>query len=140
VAPRDPRDYLTPEVWAKEIGLLMRDHPFDTIMADRVLGQAVAYLITAMEMRGQHRELGPGELVDHGVHTLILDTRIYRSFCQRYNGGEYLHHVPEIDRKGDGTVQRTAMVIAENGFPVDWPLWAADFAKCSPCHEGSGSH
>lgn len=134
---RDPHDYLTDEVWAKEIGLLMRDHPFDKVMAERVLGQAVAYLITSMELRGQHLELGPGELVDHGVHTLILDTRIYHDFCRRYNGGEYLHHVPEVDRKGDGTVARTAKVIAENGFPVDWALWEADFAKCSPCHPGS---
>lgn len=137
VALRDPQDYLADDVWAKEVALLMRDHPFDKVMAERLLGQAVAYLITSMELRGQHRELGPGELVDIAVHTLILDTRIYHDFCQRFNGGEYLHHVPEVARKGDGTVARTAKVIAENGFAVDWPLWEADYAKCSPCHPGS---
>ncbi|MFI6030828.1 glycine-rich domain-containing protein [Amycolatopsis magusensis] len=136
---RDPQTYLTADVWDKEIALLMRDHPFDKVMAERLLGQAVAYLITSMELRGQRRELGPGELVDIAVHTLILDTRNYFAFCERYNGG-YLHHVPEVGRKSDGTVQRTAEVIAERGFMVDWPLWEADFTKCSPCHPGSDSH
>ena len=45
--------------------------------------------------------------------------------------------MPEVARKGDGTVARTAEVIAENGFAVYWPLWDADYAKCSPCHPGS---
>uniref|UniRef100_UPI003F49847C glycine-rich domain-containing protein n=1 Tax=Amycolatopsis sp. CA-096443 TaxID=3239919 RepID=UPI003F49847C len=138
-ALRDPRGYLASEVWDKEVGLLMRDNPFDKIMAERLLGQAVAYLITAMELRGQHRELGPGQLVDIAVHQLILDTRMYHAFCDTYLG-EYLHHVPEVERKGDGTVARTAEAIAALGFPVDWPLWEADFAKCSPCHPGSDSH
>ncbi|GAB3501736.1 glycine-rich domain-containing protein [Amycolatopsis cihanbeyliensis] len=140
VALRDPQDYLTPEVWNKEVALLMRDHPFDQSMAERLLGQAVAYLLTAMEPRGQHRELGPGELVDIAVHTLILDTKPYAEFCRRYNQGEYLHHVPEVERKVDGTVARTAEVVAERGFAVDWPLWEADFTKCSPCHPGTDSH
>lgn len=37
---RDPRDYVRPGVWHREIQLLMRDHPFDEVMADRLFGAA----------------------------------------------------------------------------------------------------
>jgi hypothetical protein len=133
---RDPRSFVTPELWDRQIALLVRDNPVETVMAERLLGQAIAYLITAMEKwgqgQGQGLELGVGELVDLAVHTLILDTRNYADFCQQWHG-EFLHHVPEIDRMADGTVERTARALEANGFGADWPLWRADFSKCSPC-------
>lgn len=137
---RDPRSLVTPNLWEREIGLMMRDHPFDRVMAVRVFGQAVAYLVTAMEKMGERLELGPGVLVDIGVHTFILDTKNYRDFCARLLDGGFLDHTPEVEFKNDGTVMRTAQVIAANGFAVDWPLWEADAAKCSPCHTGNDSH
>jgi hypothetical protein len=136
---RDPRSFVTPQLWERQIALLVRDNPVDTVMAERLLGQAIAYLITAMEKWGQGLEIGVGAPVDLAVHTLILDTRNYAEFCRRHHG-EFLHHVPEIDRKADGTIARTAQVIEQNGFAVDWPLWQADFGKCSPCYPGSNSH
>jgi hypothetical protein len=136
---RDPRSFVTPELWDRQIALLVRDNPVDTVMAERLLGQAIAYLITAMEKWGQGLELGVGALVDLAVHTLILDTHNYAAFCQKHHG-EFLHHVPEIDRKADGTVERTARALEANGFAVDWPLWRADFSKCSPCYPGSNCH
>lgn len=139
VQVRDPREFVSPQVWDREIALLVRDNPFDRVMAERVFGQGIAYLITAMEMWGRGLEIGCGELVDTGVHAFILDTANYRAFCERYFG-RFLDHVPEIDRKADGTVMRTAAVIADNGFAVDWPLWEKDSAKCSPCHPGSNCH
>lgn len=57
-------------------------------MAERVLRQAVAYLITAMEEHDQKLELGCGPLIDISVHGFILDTASYRdqtSAC-RYSG------------------------------------------------------
>lgn len=108
-------------------------------MAQRCLGQAVAYLITAMEKWGQGLEIGCGPLVDTAVHNLILDTCNYAEFCDRHFG-RFLHHVPEIAFKYDGTVEHTARVIETNGFAVDWPLWDRDAAKCSPCHPGSNCH
>lgn len=138
-AARDPRSFVTPEVWERQIALLVRDYPFDVVMAERLFGQAIAYLITAVEKWGQGLEIGCGELVDTAVHAFILDTRNYTAFCEKYHGG-FPHHVPEIDRKYDGSVERTAQVITENGFPVDWPLWQADFAKCTPCYPGSNCH
>jgi hypothetical protein len=137
---RDPKDYVPAQVWDREIKLLIRDNPFDTVMAGRLLGQGIAYLITAMEKYGQGLELGCGELVDTAVHALILDTANYRSFCDQHFGGKFLDHVPEIDRKYDGTVERTADIVAANGFPVDRPLWEHDFSKCSPCAPGTNCH
>jgi hypothetical protein len=137
---RDPRSFVAPEVWDREIALLVRDNPFDVVMTERLFGQAIAYLITAIEKWGQDLEIGCGQLVDTAVHAFILDTVNYREFCHRYFAGKFLEHVPEIERKCDGSVQRTAEIIQANGFAVDWPLWEADFAKCTPCHPGSNCH
>lgn len=137
---RDPKSFVTPEVWEREIKLLVRDYPFDTVMANRLFEQAIAYLITAMEKHGQQLAIGCGELVDIAVHAFILDTRNYRKFCHQYFGGQFLEHIPEIDRKYDGSVQRTAEIIEANGFRIDWPLWEKDFAKCTPCSPGSNCH
>jgi hypothetical protein len=137
---RDPRAYVVPQVWERQIKLLVRDHPFDVVMAQRLFGQGVAYLITAMEKWGQGLEIGCGELVDTAVHAFILDTVNYRKFCHQHFDGRFLEHVPEIERKYDGSVERTAHIIEANGFEVDWPLWEADFAKCTPCHPGSNCH
>jgi hypothetical protein len=136
---RDPRSYVTPEMWERQIQLLVRDHPFDTVMAERLFGQAVAYLITAIEKHGQQLELGCGPLVDTAVHGFILDTANYRAFCERHLG-RFLDHIPAVEFKYDGSVERTAHVVADNGFAVDWPLWQADFAKCTPCAPGADCH
>lgn len=136
---RDPREFVSPEVWDRQITLLTRDWPFDRVMAERLFSAAVSYLITAMEKWEQRLELGCGRIVDIAVHAFILDTRNYREFCERYFG-RFLEHIPEIEFKYDGSVERTAHVIAANGFPVDWPLWEADFAKCTPCSPGSNCH
>ncbi|MBO8189179.1 glycine-rich domain-containing protein [Streptomyces spirodelae] len=140
VETRDPRSYVKPDVWEKEIALLMRDYPFDLIMAERVFGQAVAYLITSMENRGKRLGMGPGKLVDLGVHTFILDTVNYREFCATHMDGGFLDHVPEVERKGDGSVSRTAHIIEAGGFLVDWPLWGADDPDCTPCRPGEDGH
>jgi hypothetical protein len=137
---RDPRDYVSPEVWEREIELLMRDNPFDRLYAERLFGQAVAYLITAMEKWGQQLEMCAGQIVDIAVHVFILDTRNYREFCAEHFSGGFLEHIPAIAFKYDGSVERTAHIIADNGFPVDWSLWEADFAKCGPCTPGSNCH
>lgn len=137
---RDPRDYVPADVWDREVTLLMRDYPFDKVMAERLFGQAVAYLITAMEKWGQQLEMCCGRIVDIAVHVFILDTRNYREFCAENFGGKFLEHIPEIAFKNDGSVERTAHILAANGFPVDWSLWEADFGKCGPCSPGSNCH
>ncbi|MFF1275343.1 hypothetical protein ACFVZC_18300 [Streptomyces marokkonensis] len=111
----------------------MRDHPFDEVMAERLFTAVVTYLVTAMEKWGEGLEMCCGRLVDIAVHVFILDTKNYREFCARHFDGRFLEHIPEIEFKYDGSVERTAHIIAENGFPVDWKLWERDFAKCGPC-------
>jgi hypothetical protein len=120
-------------LWEREIALLLRDAVEVRSLAERILDQAVAYLITAME--NPTADLGVGKTVDIGVHQIILDTPVYSAFCDVYNGGVYKHHAPLIRRRRDGTVLRTAGVIREVGFAVDDELWAVDASDCSPCND-----
>jgi hypothetical protein len=121
-----------PTLWDREIALLTRDNPIMTRdTAERLLGQAIAYTLTAMEHPGV--DMGVGYTVDVAVHALILDTPLYFALCDEYNGGRYKHHAPLVERRLDGTVTRTAELLRENGFDVDDELWAMDAAKCSPC-------
>ncbi|MFE7036884.1 hypothetical protein ACFU9Y_42000 [Streptomyces sp. NPDC057621] len=75
--------------------------------------------------------------MDIAVHVFILDTPNYRAFCTTNFDGKFLEHIPETEFKNDGSIERTAHIIAANGFPVDWPLWETDFATCGPCSPGS---
>ncbi|MFD5875891.1 hypothetical protein [Streptomyces sp. NPDC060322] len=44
--------------------------------------------------------------------------------------------MPEAEMKGDGTVARTADIVAAVGWDVDRPLWAADSFGCTPYRPG----
>ncbi|MCL6291670.1 hypothetical protein [Streptomyces sp. 43Y-GA-1] len=130
-------EYLTVNVtdggtlWEREVALLLRDNSMVRNMAGRILGQAVAYTLCAMENPTVH--LGVGKLVDIGVHQLILDTPVYWALCKVHNGGAYKHHAPFIERRSDGLCVRTAEFLAADGWDVDDELWAIDGANCSPC-------
>ncbi|MFI5979160.1 glycine-rich domain-containing protein [Streptomyces sp. NPDC051452] len=139
VPVRSARDVVPADLWEKQVGLLMRDYPYDSVMAARVLGQGYAYLLTAMNHRGESLGLAPSKLVDIGVHTVILDTVAYAALCEKYNAGQFLHHVPEVDMKNDGSVVKTAHIVAANGWEVDLLLWTGA-ADCGPCHPGNDSH
>ncbi|MDT0410387.1 MULTISPECIES: hypothetical protein [Streptomyces] len=144
---RDPREILdrigeahpalTPDpgvgLWEREVRLLQRDVVRVRSLAERILGQGIAYLVTAMEKPGN--DMGPGFEVDQGVHQVILDTPVYFALCAAYNGGRYKHHAPLIQRRRDGIVLRTADLIAANGFAVDWELWEVDASDCGPCDD-----
>jgi hypothetical protein len=119
------------DLWEREVQLLLRDSVAVRSLAERILGQGIAYLITAMENPGV--DMGVGCTVDMGVHQIILDTPLYFAFCDQYNGGKYKHHAPLIERRRDGTVMRTAELLCRNGFDVDDELWSVDASDCSPC-------
>ncbi|MFJ5686594.1 MULTISPECIES: hypothetical protein [unclassified Streptomyces] len=121
------------DVWEREVRLLLRDSVAVRSLAERILGQGVAYLVTAMENPGV--DMGVGYTVDLGVHQLILDTPLYFAFCEKYNDGRYKHHAPLIDRRRDGTVMRTAELLRKSGFEVDEELWSVDVSDCSPCDD-----
>ncbi|MFE5242338.1 MULTISPECIES: hypothetical protein [unclassified Streptomyces] len=55
-------------------------------------------------------------------------------------GGTYLHHVPEVKMKGDGSVARTADIHVAAGWDVDRLLWAANSSACTPCSPGEDGH
>ena len=118
-------------LWEREIALLLRDHTMVRSMAERILGQAVAYTVATMEHKDVH--LGVGKLVDIGVHQLILDTPVYFAMCDVYNGGSYRHHAPFIQRRSDGLCLSTAEFLRSDGWAIDAELWAIDGAECSPC-------
>ncbi|MFF8481010.1 hypothetical protein ACGFZG_22530 [Streptomyces antibioticus] len=136
---RCARDVVSADLWDKQVGLLMRDYPYDSVMAARVLGQGYAYLLTAMNHRGESLGLAPSKLVDIGVHTIILDTVAYAELCEKFNDSVFLHHVPKADMKNDGSVIKTAHIVAADGWELDLPLWT-DAADCGPCHPGNDSH
>jgi hypothetical protein len=121
------------DLWEREVRLLLRDSVAVRSLAERILGQAVAYLLTAMESPGV--DIGPGFTVDIGVHQIILDTPVYFAFCELYNGGAYKHHAPLVERRRDGTVMRTAAIIERHGFEVDAELWEVDASDCGPCDD-----
>lgn len=75
-------------------------------LAERILGQGVAYLITAMEKPGN--DMGPAFEIDHGVHRMILDTPVYFAIFEGCNGSRYKRRAPLIERRRDGIVMRTA--------------------------------
>ncbi|PRH80005.1 hypothetical protein C6N75_06570 [Streptomyces solincola] len=118
-------------IWEREIALLLRDNTMVRSMAERILGQAVAYTLATMEHKDVH--LGVGKIVDIGVHQLILDTPVYFALCDLYNNGAYRHHAPFIERRRDGLCIRTADFLRADGWVVDEELWASDGADCSPC-------
>lgn len=68
-----------------------------------------------------------------------LVTVAYAELCARFNGGHFLHHVPEVDMKNDGSVMKAAQVVVGDGWEVDLSL-CQDAADCGPCHPGSDSH
>ncbi|QNP71843.1 hypothetical protein IAG44_22120 [Streptomyces roseirectus] len=121
------------DLYEREVRLLLRDSVAVRSLAERILDQAVAYLVTAMENPGV--DIGPGYTVDLGIHQIILDTPVYFAFCELYNDGRYKHHAPLVERRRDGTVMRTAELIRANGFDVDLELWEVDAAECGPCDD-----
>lgn len=58
----------------REVALLLRDHTMVRDMAERILANAVVYVMGSIENLDVH--LGVGRLVDIGVHQLILDTPV----------------------------------------------------------------
>ena len=118
-------------IWDREVALLLRDEVMVRDLAERILGNAVMYMIASMEHAEVH--LGVGKIVDIGVHQVILDTPVYFALCDLYNVGAYKHHAPFIQRRDDGTVTSTAEFLRSIGFDPDEELWARDGAECSPC-------
>lgn len=59
-------------LWDREVALLLRDEVMVRDLAERIIGNAVMYVVASMEHPDVH--LGVGKVVDIGVHQVILDT------------------------------------------------------------------
>ncbi|MGK5637409.1 glycine-rich domain-containing protein [Streptomyces sp. URMC 126] len=136
VQTRDPRSFVTPEVWEREVRLIMRDHSVERETAERTFDQTIAYLVTSAERPGVH--MGPAPRVDVGVHSFVLDSINYAAFCNAV-AGHYIHHVPHLSEQGGGeapSLRETVQAIKASGFAIDYELWNADESDCSQCHAG----
>ncbi|MFJ2912218.1 glycine-rich domain-containing protein [Streptomyces sp. NPDC087228] len=137
VQVRDPRTCVSPQVWEREVQLIMRDHAMERDLAERIFGQAVAYLVTSAER--PEVPMGPAQAVDLGVHSFVLDSINYMAFCDQH-AGRYIHHVPQLS--GEGTQEPPALrdtirTIRASGFEIDAELWTMkDAADCTQCHAG----
>ncbi|MYT71392.1 MULTISPECIES: hypothetical protein [unclassified Streptomyces] len=137
---RDPRTYVTPDMWDRQVALLLRNSENTRELAERKFGQAVAYLVTC----GENPDLlmGPTHAVDEAWHSFMLDSIHYSHFTNRHFG-RYLHHVPELSEGSDSkdggplVLERTITAIKAAGFEIDADLWAmVDAADCNQCHAG----
>ncbi|MDT0306944.1 hypothetical protein RM780_08200 [Streptomyces sp. DSM 44917] len=131
---RDPRTCVTPQVWERQVRLIMRDHALERATAERTFAQTVAYLVTSAERPDV--EMGPARLVDLGVHTFVLDTVNYTEFCLAH-AGRYIHHVPHLPEEKPGqpyVLRGTIQAIREAGFAIDRELWNAKEVDCHQCH------
>src|SRR4051812_1414901 len=60
VVIRDPKAYVTPDVWEREVALLLRNLENTRELAEAKFGQAIAYLVTCGENPGPNESvLGP---------------------------------------------------------------------------------
>lgn len=133
---RNPRNFVAPPVWEREVRLIMRDHSMNRALAERTFAQVIAYLVTSAE--NSSMPMGPAPVVDKGVHSFILDTPRYWDFCSLH-AGRYLHHVPHLpeERAEQPTVLRsTVNAIRDAGFFLDAELWGAIETDCHQCHAG----
>lgn len=131
---RDPRTCTSPEVWEREVRLIMRDHGMDRHWAERTFGQAIAYLVTSAQ--NPDIPMGPTPRVDLGVHSFVLDTPRYVDFCMDH-AGTYLHHVPHLPEERAGqpkVLYGTIQAIKAAGFALDSELWGAEAVECHQCH------
>lgn len=134
VTLRDPRAYVSPQVWEREVRLVMRDHMMDRGLAERAFAQTLAYLVTSAENPGI--AMGPTPAVDKAVHSFVLDTPRYWDFCMR-QAETYLHHVPHLPEERDSqprVLYDTIRAIRAAGFPLDDELWGAQAVDCHQCH------
>ncbi|MFC9424510.1 glycine-rich domain-containing protein [Streptomyces sp. NPDC056987] len=156
VVIRDPKAYVTPDVWEREVTLLLRNPENTRELAEAKFGQAIAYLVTC----GKNPDLlmGPSKQVDEAWHSFMLDSIPYHHFTDRHFG-RYIHHVPELpgaaagalssaddEVKKDGrdaetggplVLERTINAIRAAGFEIDPDLWGMESAAdCNQCHAG----
>lgn len=133
----DARTLLPADQYARLTARLVADHGLEAGYADRVMGQALAFL-AACAANTTGAPLAPSAAVDLGWHVFILHTRDYARFCERL-AGRFIHHEPTDPADADGggleAVHATVDAIRAAGYTVDAELWPSR-GDCSQCHAG----
>jgi hypothetical protein len=114
-------------------GRVERDADVDRPLAERIVRQALAFLVACARDTGS--PLAPSRTVDAGWHAFILHTREYADFCDRL-AGRFIHHAPDEESGVDRTeaaarTVATVDVMRRIGLPVDEDLWTGHEAACS---------
>ncbi|KAL7528541.1 hypothetical protein ACHAWF_005196 [Thalassiosira exigua] len=74
--------------------------------------------------KGSDECCAPSKRIDEMWHAHILSTREYLAFCDRHNGGEYLHHDPtmtSVPARYRATMKRYLELFEEK--PKDQGIW-----------------
>jgi hypothetical protein len=130
-----PRELLRPALFDKLTLRVMTDDVQERHTAERIVEQAVAFLITCA--RHPDRHLSPSETVDAGWHAFIIHTADYAEFCHRI-AGRFIHHRPSDPDEGASeqkSIGATIAAMRDAGLYVDIDLWVPKTA-CSQCYQG----
>lgn len=129
------RDLITPSLFGQLSLRVMADESYDQDLADRIIEQALAFIVACARCPDGH--LSPSQTVDVGWHAFILHTADYAEFCQRV-AGRFIHHRPHQPGESAAEQQAIGVTIAamrNAGLPVDSDLWVPR-AVCSQCYQG----
>ncbi|REE96957.1 hypothetical protein [Thermomonospora umbrina] len=143
---RDPRGLISPETFGLLVEDIMRYHPVTRPYAERMMGQALVFLIAHAKTlhdsegdRSQWLRIAPSRAVDPAWHAFILRSKAYVEFCDRY-AGRYMHHLPVMDDdiRSGAALERAVPLMEATGYQVDMEFWN-DPGSESCCPENCGT-
>ncbi|WP_217711577.1 hypothetical protein [Actinomadura sp. NAK00032] len=134
-AATDPKRLISADLFGRLVTRIVREEHVSTEKAERILNQALAFLMACALNPGA--ELAPSKSVDVGWHAFVLHTREYADFCHRV-AGRFIHHTPD-DRSetgsGGASIRATVAAMEQAGLSVDPDLWETA-GDCSQCYQG----
>ncbi|MBT2208112.1 hypothetical protein [Actinomadura sp. NEAU-AAG7] len=140
-AVKDPRDLVSPEVFALLVEDIMRYDHVTRAYAERLMGQALVFLKAHAELIKAAAtdpeawvRIVPSVPVDEGWHAFLKRTKPYHEFGMTH-AGAYLHHVPVVDADilSGAALERTVPILRATGYHVDMEFWEAGVgAGCCP--------
>ncbi|WP_242904416.1 hypothetical protein [Actinomadura terrae] len=140
-AVKDPRELVSPEVFALLVEDIMRYDHVTRAYAERLIGQALVFLKAHAELIKAAAtdpeawvRIVPSVPVDEGWHAFLKRTKPYHEFGMTH-AGTYLHHVPVVDADilSVAALERTVPILRATGYHVDMEFWEAGAgAGCCP--------
>ncbi|WP_405993061.1 glycine-rich domain-containing protein [Streptomyces sp. NBC_00986] len=125
----DYRQLVSPELFDRLVGRIVKDEDLERGLAERIMESALGFLHLSTTQPG--RSFSPSPLVDIGWHTFILYTSSYADFCQRL-AGRFIHHEPndkpDAPQKPGG-IKRSIDAFRAARLPVDQMLWTGHVTR-----------